>query len=80
MKSAYLKVKVHAEAKENRVLQKSPDGYEVFVIEPAERGRANKAVLALLAEHLGVAAGRLWIVKGAHSPAKIVAVIRKCAL
>ena len=34
-------------------------------------GRANAAVRAMLAEHLGVAENKLSLIKGATSPAKI---------
>ena len=40
-----------------------------------EQGRANAAVLALLAGRLGVEAKRLRIVKGATAPSKIVEVL-----
>jgi uncharacterized protein YggU (UPF0235/DUF167 family) len=39
---------------------------------PAKDGRANAAALALLAKHLGVAAAKLWIIKGAKQPHKII--------
>ncbi len=74
VRMTYLKIKVHASAKETRLDKKSSDAYELFVREPAENGRANRAALALLAAELGIPAGRLMIIKGAHSPAKIVAI------
>ena len=70
----FVKVKVEADARESSILPKGKDAFRVRVTEPAENGRANKAVLQLLAGHLGVAVGKLWIVKGARSPAKIVEV------
>lgn len=70
----YLKIKVHASSKENRLTKKGGDAYELFVREPAENGRANRAVLALLAAELGLPPGRLLIVKGAHKSAKIIAI------
>jgi uncharacterized protein YggU (UPF0235/DUF167 family) len=70
----YLKVKVHASSKEPRLIKKSTDTYELHVREPAENGRANRAALARLATELGVQAGRLFIIKGAHSPSKIIAI------
>lgn len=72
--SKYLKVKVRAGARQAAFAEKSPDTYSMHVKEPAENGRANQAVLKRLAEHLGVPVGRLWIVKGAHSPSKIIEV------
>lgn len=65
------KVKVHADAKENRLERRGPDAFEVWVRAPAERGLANAAVLELLTAALG---RRPRIVKGAQSPSKIVAV------
>jgi len=41
---------------------------------PPEKGRANEAVVALLADHLGVAPSSIAVVSGHGSPAKVVAV------
>lgn len=71
MMEQYLKVKVHAGEKKNRLEQKSPDSFEIWVKAPAQEGRANEAVRALLARHLGVAENKLSLIKGATSPAKI---------
>lgn len=67
----YIKVKVHAGEKKNRLEQKSPDSYEIWVKAPAEQGRANEAVRAILAAHLGLPENKLSLIKGAASPAKI---------
>ena len=64
----YLKVKVHAGEKKEKLLRKAPDSFEIWVKAPAERGLANAAVRAALAAHLGVAENRLSLVKGATSP------------
>ena len=66
-----MKVKVHAGEKKNRLEQKSADSFEIWVKAPAEEGRANQAVRAILAERLGVPENKLSLVKGATSPAKI---------
>ena len=70
-----IRVKAHPGARENRVEEKSPTAYEVWVRAEPEQGRANAAVLALLAGRLGVEAKRLRIVKGATAPSKIVEVL-----
>jgi uncharacterized protein YggU (UPF0235/DUF167 family) len=57
------------------VEKKGPDRFEIWVRAEAEQGRANTAILALLAGKLGTDAKRLRIVKGATSPGKIVAVM-----
>ena len=67
----YLKVKVHADEKKNKIVQKSEDSFEIWVKAPAEQGRANEAVRTILAEHIGVPENKLSLMKGATSPAKI---------
>ncbi len=67
----YLKVKVHAGEKKEKLLQKSADTFEIWVKAPAERGLANAAVRLALAAHFGVAENKLSLIKGATSPAKI---------
>jgi uncharacterized protein (TIGR00251 family) len=47
---------------------------KVKVKAPPEKGRANEAVVALLADRLGVDASSIAVVSGHGSPAKIVAV------
>ena len=67
----YLKVKVHADEKKEKIVQKSEDTFEIWVKAPAERGLANAAVRSVLAAHLGLAENKLSLIKGATSPAKI---------
>ncbi len=67
----FIKVKVHAGQKQNRLVQKAPDTFEIWVKAPAEQGRANVAVKTILAQHLGVAENKLSLIKGATSPAKL---------
>lgn len=72
METRFIRVKVHAGAREDRIRAKGADAFEVWVRAPAERGRANASVLALVAGALGTEAKRLRIVKGATSPSKIL--------
>lgn len=51
------------------------DTLRVRVAAPAERGKANAAVEALLREVLGLSAGGATIVSGSSSPRKIVAIV-----
>jgi len=67
----YVKVKVHAGEKKNRLERKAPDSFEVWVKAPAEQGRANEAVRTLLAQELGIEQNQLSLIKGATSPSKI---------
>ncbi|MCX5797630.1 MAG: DUF167 domain-containing protein [Elusimicrobia bacterium] len=70
-----LRVKVHPDSRENRLEEKGPTAYEAWVKAEAEQGKANAAVLSLLAARLGIEAKRLRIIKGATAPSKIVAVL-----
>jgi uncharacterized protein YggU (UPF0235/DUF167 family) len=71
----FIKLKVHAGEKSARVLRRAPDSFEIWVKTEAERGQANAAALAVAAKELGVPAKTLRIIKGAHSPAKIIEVM-----
>ena len=67
----YLKVKVHADEKKEKLIQKSADTFEVWVKAPAERGLVTDVRRAVLGATLGVAENKLSLIKGATSPAKI---------
>lgn len=62
---------MHAGEKKNKLVQKAPDTFELWVKAPAEQGRANEAVRALLAQHFNLPENKLSLIKGATSPAKI---------
>lgn len=49
-------------------------GDSLKVKAPPEQGRANEAVVALLAERLGIDTSSISVVSGHGSPAKVVAV------
>jgi len=50
------------------------DSLKVKVKAPPEKGRANEAVVALLAERLGTDASSIAMVSGNSSPAKVLEV------
>jgi hypothetical protein len=50
------------------------DSLKVKVKAPPEKGRANEAVVTLLADRLGIDSSSIAVVSGHGSPAKIVAV------
>lgn len=68
-----VRLKVHPGSSSDRIERRGPDAYEAWVRAPAEAGRANAAVLALLSRELGTK--RLRLVKGATSPSKIVSIM-----
>lgn len=67
-----IRVKVHPDARQDRLERRSGSAFEAWVRAPAERGLANAAVLALLGRELGCPAKSLRVIKGATSPSKIV--------
>jgi len=67
----YIKVKVHAGEKRAKLVQKKPDTFELWVLAPAEQGRANEEARQTLAKHLNCEPKKLFLIKGATMPAKI---------
>lgn len=65
-------VKVKTKAKEER-LEKTGEGvFVVWVKEPAEKGKANAAVIKAIAKHFKVPQGKVRIVIGLASRQKVV--------
>ncbi|PIU18075.1 MAG: hypothetical protein COT18_11220 [Elusimicrobia bacterium CG08_land_8_20_14_0_20_59_10] len=71
----FIKLRVHPDAKRDKVVKRNPDTYEIWTRAKAERGLANAAALRALALTLGLDMKRILLIKGAHSPAKIVKVL-----
>jgi len=71
---ASLRLKVTPSASRDVVVGWQGDVLRVHVRAPAQRGKANDAVLRLLAAALGVERRRLRIVRGETSRQKVVSV------
>jgi uncharacterized protein YggU (UPF0235/DUF167 family) len=75
-----IQVKVTPRAKQVRIkVEQAPDGtdlYRVYVTAPAENGKANEAVIALLAESFGVAKSSLSLELGYTGRLKTVRIHR----
>jgi len=67
---AVIFVKVVPGAKKNRVVGKYGDAIKVQVSAPPEGGKANEAVIAVLAEALGVRPNQISITRGHTQPRK----------
>lgn len=70
----YIKVKVTASAKKEKIEKVKTDEYKIFVREPAERNLANRKVCELIATELSVPPKNIRIISGHHSPSKILSV------
>ncbi len=67
-----IRLKVHPDARRDRLERRGEGVYELWVRARAERGLANAAALELLARELDCPAKALRLIKGATSPSKIV--------
>ena len=72
-KKKLLTVRVRPGARRAGVEKEASGEYKVSAISPAERGKANKEVVARLAEHFGVPPSRVRIVRGEKSRLKLIA-------
>ena len=72
--AASIKVKVHPQASTNQVVGYRGEVLHLRVTAPPVEGRANAAVVSLLAGVLGVAKSRVRIIRGHGSRDKVVAV------
>jgi len=68
-----IQVEVKPNSKTEEVSQES-DSFIVRVKEPPREGKANQAVIKLLAEHFGVPKSQVRIVSGLRSRNKIIEV------
>jgi uncharacterized protein len=65
-------VKIKPSAKQNLVEETGEGFYNVWTKEPAYEGKANAALINLLAEHFKVAKSRVSIIGGKKSKIKII--------
>ena len=69
---AVLEIRVHAKAKRNSVEAHGGSTLGVWVTAAPEGGKANEAVIALLAKRLGVSKSSLSILRGHKSRNKLL--------
>lgn len=69
-----LRLRVRPAARKNAVVGPHGGALKVSVTAPAERGKANEAVVELLARELSLPRGSISIVSGESSPDKVVLV------
>ena len=69
-----IQVKVKPNSKTEEVSQEN-DNFIVKIKEPPKEGRANRAVIKLLAAHFGVSQSQVKILSGFRSKNKIIEVV-----
>jgi hypothetical protein len=67
-----IRVRVRPRAGKRAVEVSGSGDLTVSVLSPPEKGRANQEVVELLAEHFGLPASRVRIVRGAGARLKLV--------
>jgi uncharacterized protein len=67
-------VKVKAQAREESVTKLPAGDYQVLVLAPPEKGKANQAVIALLAEYFTLPKSKIKILRGHAAKIKLVQV------
>jgi len=67
-------VNVKTNAKENKVIKISENNFKISVKEPAKEGKANEAIIKLLAECFNIPKSRISIVLGLKNKKKIIEV------
>lgn len=70
-----LTITVKANARRESVQEDAPAVFTIQVPQPALKGKANKAMLKVLARHLGVRENQLLLTKGDSTPQKTVLVL-----
>jgi hypothetical protein len=66
-----IKVKANVSSKEDKVIKKSEDSFEVFVKVDAQRNMANKKIIELLAEYFNLPQYKVKMIKGFKESNKI---------
>ncbi len=66
-----IQIKVIPHAKKEKI-EKFGDGLKVWLKAPAQKGKANKALLLLLAKYFNVPKDCLKIISGLNKPNKII--------
>lgn len=66
-----IKVKAYPCSKEEKVVKKTADSFDVFVCEEAERNMANKRIIEVLADYFGVPQYKMKMIKGFKEMNKI---------
>jgi hypothetical protein len=66
-----IKVKAYPDSKEEKIVKKSSDGFDIHVCEEAERNMANKRIIEVLADYFGVPQYKVKMVKGFKEMNKI---------
>lgn len=69
-------VKVKPKAREEKIIKISDTNFNVWVKEPPEKGRANRAVLKALVDYFSTSPANIKIISGSTSKLKVIEIIK----
>ena len=67
----YIHIKALTNQKEERVFERKPGYFDVFVREKPEQNQANRKIVEIMAQHFSIRPEKVRIVSGHHKPSKI---------
>ncbi len=70
-----LSIKAKPSSQKEEVVKLNNNTFKVFVKEPPVKGRANQAIINLLANYFHIAKSQIRIVKGEKSREKVIMII-----
>lgn len=69
-----ISVIAHSKSKQNKVVEKGPSSFEIWVREAPDKGHANAAIIEALSKHFGVSKSKVQILRGFGTKNKLVEV------
>ncbi|MDD3386370.1 MAG: DUF167 family protein [Candidatus Pacebacteria bacterium] len=66
-----IKVKAFPLSKEEKIIKKNKDSFDVFVREEAERNMANKRIIEIISDYFEVPQNKVKMIKGFKESSKI---------
>jgi len=73
--SQKIKIKVIPKSSQNKIGERVGDYIKVYVTDAPEKGKANKSVIEIISNWLGVSKSRIKIVRGQYSQIKILEIL-----
>jgi hypothetical protein len=67
-----IKIKVFPKSKKEELIIKDKDSFDVKIKEKPIEGKANEAVIEILASHFNIPSKKLRIIKGSRTRNKII--------
>ena len=67
-----INIKVNPKAKKNLVKKETEDFFRAYVTTPADKGKANKTMIELLADYFNVSKSEITILNGKKNRHKVV--------